>query len=476
MAVPEAVCLAAEAGCCLCSICSCCCRCFSCCCKGREGENGEKAALAYPRNCGKYGSLTLMFVAIVLALAGEFWGFQYLEDDKVTDAWTSDCDDDSCFKYSAVYRVSFATAAIFFIMIGLSAVSPMLHDYGWDIKFFVWFAAIVGFVFTPGNVFDPGYVWFARVGAFVFLVLQQIILVDFAYTVNETLYKFGTVGGVKEDEMNGWLLLLVGLSVTLFALALTGIVLMFVYFNGCSTSDSFISITLIAVLAFTAVQLTAPEDSGHNLLVSSVVACYVVYLTYVAVSSNPTDVCNPLYSDSDSVTGIVIGLIIAFCSIMATVYFASQSVTDFLDGDLEAPSKAQSDKMTADLLTNDQLPGGSAVSAQPAAASSSAVEVEEDQDPVVTRASTSSQMRGSANANIGDGQHAWKFNLVMMLITFYWTMVLTDWGNSGDIASDSSPTAGNTAMWMNIVASWICALLYTWTLVAPRLFPDRDFS
>ena len=73
MAVPEAVCLAAEAGCCLCSICSCCCRCFSCCCKGREGENGEKAALAYPRNCGKYGSLTLMFVAIVLALAGEFW-------------------------------------------------------------------------------------------------------------------------------------------------------------------------------------------------------------------------------------------------------------------------------------------------------------------------------------------------------------------------------------------------------------------
>jgi hypothetical protein len=31
-------------------------------------------------------------------------------------------------------------------------------------------------------------------------------------------------------------------------------------------------------------------------------------------------------------------------------------------------------------------------------------------------------------------------------------------------------------MWMNITASWACSLLYTWTIVAPRVFPDRDFS
>ena len=32
-----------------------------------------------------------------------------------------------------------------------------------------------------------GYVWFARVGAFVFIVMQQIILIDTAYTLNHKL-------------------------------------------------------------------------------------------------------------------------------------------------------------------------------------------------------------------------------------------------------------------------------------------------
>ena len=41
---------------------------------------------------------------------------------------------------------------------------------------------------------------------------------------------------------------------------------------------------------------------------------------------------------------------------------------------------------------------------------------------------------------------------------------------------EGSPTGGVTAMWMNIVACWICVLLYIWTLVAPILYPDRDFS
>jgi hypothetical protein len=75
-----------------------------------------------------------------------------------------------------------------------------------------------------------------------------------------------------------------------------------------------------------------------------------------------------------------------------------------------------------------------------------------------------------------DGSIIWKFNVVMVLICQYWCMVLTDWGSSSDRDSGSSPTAGYTAMWMNIVAAWICVVLYVWTLIAPRLFPDRDFS
>lgn len=30
-----------------------------------------------------------------------------------------------------------------------------------------------------------------------------------------------------------------------------------------------------------------------------------------------------------------------------------------------------------------------------------------------------------------------------------------------------------TAMWMRIVSSWVCMLLYMWSLLAPVLMPDR---
>jgi hypothetical protein len=77
----------------------------------------------------------------------------------------------------------------------------------------------------------------------------------------------------------------------------------------------------------------------------------------------------------------------------------------------------------------------------------------------------------------GSGNRVATFNIAMMLIAMYWCMVLTDWGNVvKESASDSSPTAGKVVMWMNIVASWMCSLLYIWTIVAPKVFPDRDFS
>jgi hypothetical protein len=31
-----------------------------------------------------------------------------------------------------------------------------------------------------------------------------------------------------------------------------------------------------------------------------------------------------------------------------------------------------------------------------------------------------------------------------------------------------------TAMWMRIVSSWMCMLLYMWSLLAPVLLPDRQ--
>jgi len=60
------------------------------------------------------------------------------------------------------------------------------HNTGWDIKIFCYVALLVGLTFAPNPVFDDhGFIWVARIGAFVFLILQQVILIDSAYCVNE---------------------------------------------------------------------------------------------------------------------------------------------------------------------------------------------------------------------------------------------------------------------------------------------------
>uniref|UniRef100_A0A0E0DEE0 Uncharacterized protein n=1 Tax=Oryza meridionalis TaxID=40149 RepID=A0A0E0DEE0_9ORYZ len=54
-------------------------------------------------------------------------------------------------------------------------------------------------------------------------------------------------------------------------------------------------------------------------------------------------------------------------------------------------------------------------------------------------------------------------------------MLLTGWTSA---ASDSSELmdVGWTTVWVRICTEWATAALYIWTLVAPLLFPDRDFS
>jgi len=37
-------------------------------------------------------------------------------------------------------------------------------------------------------------------------------------------------------------------------------------------------------------------------------------------------------------------------------------------------------------------------------------------------------------------------------------------------------SANMSAVWVKIISAWMCFTLYMWTLVAPVVLPDRDFS
>ncbi|EFJ19682.1 hypothetical protein SELMODRAFT_110336 [Selaginella moellendorffii] len=56
----------------------------------------------------------------------------------------------------------------------------------------------------------------------------------------------------------------------------------------------------------------------------------------------------------------------------------------------------------------------------------------------------------------------------------YSAMLLTGWGNSAE--GKDTIDVGWPSVWVRICTQWLTAILYVWSLVAPLLFPDRDFS
>jgi hypothetical protein len=70
----------------------------------------------------------------------------------------------------------------------------------------------------------------------------------------------------------------------------------------------------------------------------------------------------------------------------------------------------------------------------------------------------------------------WKLNLVLAVISCFYVMALTGWGCIESGGTPANLDVSNVSMWMIIASQWLVLVLYLWTLVAPRLFPDRDFS
>jgi hypothetical protein len=80
----------------------------------------------------------------------------------------------------------------------------------------------------------------------------------------------------------------------------------------------------------------------------------------------------------------------------------------------------------------------------------------------------------------------WKLNATLALVSCWVAMCLTGWGSisAGDMREEggiqyhtaANPQVGNVNMAMIAISQWVALSLYAWTLLAPRLFPDRDFS
>lgn len=114
--------------------------------------------------------------------------------------------------------------------------------------------------------------------------------------------EFNVLANYEENESRGWYCALLSATFIQYALAITGVILLYMYYS-CGLNNFFITFNLILCLIVSVLSILPQVQeriSRSGLLQSSVVTLYVVYLTWSALSNNPNEEC---HAESSSSTG-----------------------------------------------------------------------------------------------------------------------------------------------------------------------------
>lgn len=353
----------------------------------------------------------------------------------------------------AVYRICFGMAAFFFLFmilnLGVSSSKDCrggLNNGFWGLKFLMLVALWVAAFFIPRGAFGLVMLYIGFVGAFLFILIQLILLIDFAHTWNEIW-----TSNAEEGSNKAWYCVLFSFMFVFYALALTGFILSYVFFteaSGCHLNKFLISFNFIMCIVLSVISILPKIQEVQpksGLLQASIISLYASYLTLSALANQPLDEVNsqagnstsqglcgsPLGTIENSETlALVVGLAIMF---ILVIYSSLRTVGS---ADKLAPSSGTSSN------TGDEEKGGQQV-------------ISDEDDGVAYNYSF--------------------FHFVYFLASLYIMMMLTNWYSpQGSDLKDFERTAGS--LWVKIVSCWLGFALYLWTLVAPLCCPNRDFG
>ena len=422
--------------------------------------NDKPSNVAPGASSGRKRSVLLLCLAIAIALAFQYGITTYIVNvtfsNYVTSAWLDGCDIyetdaliERCAGNAGVYRATFS-ALVFFILATIAVVcKKSANREAWPAKYTLFLFLVVGMCFVPNEpLFSDIYLNIARVGAIFFILFDQIVMIDIAYNWNDAWVERSNKAEAEEiGSGKKWLTAIVVSAASMFIASIVGWALLIYYFGGCSLNNTFISLTIILSIGVTVAQLTGNEGS---LLASSLITGYATMLCYNAVSKNPNPECNP-FLKTDDVLSIIIGVGLTIICLGYVGWSATADTTLGADDDEEEDEKADTSsgekpKVVGVVVDNYDT-----------------IEKGDDEDEL------DKQVPNTFSNN-------WKLNIALATVSCWVAMALTGFGSiqaDGDVAN---PQIGEVNMWVIIGSQWLALLLYTWTLLAPRMFPDRDFA
>ena len=259
--------------------------------------------------------MVLFVLSTILALILRFWAHGLVLDLYIYHPGL--CTSDKCLGIGGVNRISFALFLFFFlhaVLLRFVSACARFDSSSWWGKLFG-FVVLMIFAWLLPNSFYSVYMQISRVVSAFFLLLQLIILIDFAYQWNEDW---------TSDE-KGWQKGVLAASAFLYAASLTIFVLDLVYFgqgpSSCPTQKFFIAFTLVLTFIMTGVSVSNLIKDGGGLLPAGVVTLYSYWLLFTALTSDPSE-CNTVSSRSREIVPLIIGLVLT----TASITYASWSV------------------------------------------------------------------------------------------------------------------------------------------------------
>eukprot|EP00536_Pseudo-nitzschia_multiseries_P018246 jgi/Psemu1/54752/gm1.54752_g len=400
------------------------------------------------------------------------WAYEAWHDPCVAANPDAEFDADvleECAGNAGVYRPTALSTMYFAANAAATKMVPTLNREAWPAKYAVFgFGLLVSLILPSDPLFSSVYLWIARLGAGIFVVLQQVILIDVAYNWNDDwVEKANESDRLSFGSGSGWLHAIVGVCAALYSACLVCIGFLYSDYTGnnndsCSGNTWVITLTLLGIVGVTALQLLGTAEG--SLLTSGVISLYAVYLAFSVVSKNPRGDCNPRLGTND-VWGITIGLLLTTVSLIWTGW--SWSAEPRL-------VNAESLQSARAVAPNSGISGSGSGSHHELDLDVPLVDGEE----AATSGTVTTHQHQRESSSLA---HLWKLNVVLALVSCYVAMILTGWGTlhtqmDEETHNAANPTVGKVNMAILGVSQWLALGLYAWTLVAPQLFPDRDFS
>uniref|UniRef100_A0A8C6URC3 Si:ch73-267c23.10 n=1 Tax=Neogobius melanostomus TaxID=47308 RepID=A0A8C6URC3_9GOBI len=386
--------------------------------------------------------------------------------------------------YKAVYRVCFGMS-MWFLVLSIFMINvknskdprAAIHNGFWFFKFAALVAITAGAFYIPDDPFT--YTWFiiGSGGAFCFILIQLILLVDFAHSWNEAW-----TGNMDARNPRAWYAALLSVTIFNYLLSVVSVIMCFIFYtkpDQCSLNKFFISSNMLLCIVASVISILPKVQESQprsGLLQSSIITLYTMFLTWSAMTNEPDRNCNPsLFSIIQQIAvPTVASLVIENQTAVVIIgteepvltspyleWWDAQNIAGLfifvlciLYSSIRSSNTSQVNKLTM------------------ASKDTAVILAESGSSPDL-----SEELPGPKRVQDNEQdmvQYSYSFfHFMLFLASLYIMMTLTSW-----YSPEADYTVSSTwpAVWVKISSSWVCLTLYMWTLVAPMILTNRDFT